>query len=674
MCDFGALTLQEEQFCKTIIGVGEQFLFRIKTFSTPNSTVILFLPTNPRGRFLIHKCIETIPELTSVSIGKSFQRRVVIFTITNRKLSKNSIKRRRGHTKSIHSPHFQRTMSSPRNVKKKPDQAIYVPRHRRNGSPIAEDKNKHNKPTDDSNQKKKVRKQKDLKNDKKFESSEQELLSSSNKEHNLNEKEPLKRKISNENTINTEHVKNTKLILDCAKCLAERLSQSIISDTYQNLRENAQHKKPKRKIPKVEVIVRQERVLPGIANNIVNLAIENAMQMITAIKIYDRKKEFNIDSAASLKSTQTEVASQNLPEVKPDTDNKPTTEVEQAPCNDKVEDLDDKVTKEIKSTQKPVMETKKEAEIEILESKKETHGSEITTIDKELDAKPSKKKKTSNMVKKDESVRPSKSKSKKGKKLKKQNNHEKENKDTDKSKKVVEIEPVVNGIDEKSLPGKKEIVNDQGAEEQEGDDTLDDWDANWTEDGECLSEDMKKELSMLTGIDKPNIENAEGIDYLNFTPTKNIELDQGEFGHIVEIFDFSPYLKNQDIFNAMNSAGIKDYNLTWVDDTHALAVFGSQSAAHSAIKQYVPVLQMRQVVNGSRASKSKARDLKEVLLPFKKRPESTGMVARNLVAGALGIRTNVSKEQRQKEKEILKEAREKRRKKKQDQKDVWENP
>lgn len=47
----------------------------------------------------------------------------------------------------------------------------------------------------------------------------------------------------------------------------------------------------------------------------------------------------------------------------------------------------------------------------------------------------------------------------------------------------------------------------------------------------------------------------------------------------------------------------------------------------------------------------------EVLLPFKKRPESTGMVARNLVAGALGIRTNVSKEQRQKEKEILKEAR-----------------
>ena len=49
--------------------------------------------------------------------------------------------------------------------------------------------------------------------------------------------------------------------------------------------------------------------------------------------------------------------------------------------------------------------------------------------------------------------------------------------------------------------------------------------------------------------------------------------------------------------------------------------------------------------------------LLDVLLPYKKRPESTGMVARNLVAGALGIRTTVSREQRQKEKQMLSEAR-----------------
>ena len=37
-------------------------------------------------------------------------------------------------------------------------------------------------------------------------------------------------------------------------------------------------------------------------------------------------------------------------------------------------------------------------------------------------------------------------------------------------------------------------------------------------------------------------------------------------------------------------------------------------AAHSALKVYVPMLQMRQVANGSRPSKSKAQDLKGMTL------------------------------------------------------------
>lgn len=32
--------------------------------------------------------------------------------------------------------------------------------------------------------------------------------------------------------------------------------------------------------------------------------------------------------------------------------------------------------------------------------------------------------------------------------------------------------------------------------------------------------------------------------------------------------------------------------------------------AHTALKQYVPILQMRQVINGARQSKMKARELK----------------------------------------------------------------
>lgn len=361
-----------------------------------------------------------------------------------------------------------------------------------------EDKNKHKNSNDESNKKKKDRKQKDLKNFQKLSPESEQKLCSSNKEHNSNEKKPVERKLSSENTTGNESVKNTKSILDCAKCLAERLSQSIISDSFQSLKEkNLLQNKPQRNILKVEVQVRQERVLPGIANNIVNLAIENAMQMIKAIKIYDRKKEIKNDSNDS---SQIEIASQSLPKVKKDTNNltKPATKVEKVANSDKVKDLDDKVTKKNNSTNKQTTDIKKEDKKEISESEHEIQDNETAALKKELDAKNKlpKKKKTSDIGKKDESVRPSKSKSKKGKKLKKQNIHEKENKELHKNENGNENQPVVNGVDDckKSLHEKEEIVNDQGKEEEEREDTLDDWDANWTEDGECLSEDMKKEV------------------------------------------------------------------------------------------------------------------------------------------------------------------------------------
>ena len=114
MCDFGALTLQEDQFCKTIIEVGEQFLFRIKTLSTLKNTVVLFLPTNPRGRFLIHKCIENIPELNSISIGESCQRRVVIFAANRQFHKNNNSGRRQTKSRKLHFLESATTMSSPR--------------------------------------------------------------------------------------------------------------------------------------------------------------------------------------------------------------------------------------------------------------------------------------------------------------------------------------------------------------------------------------------------------------------------------------------------------------------------------------------------------------------------------------------------------------------------------
>jgi len=47
----------------------------------------------------------------------------------------------------------------------------------------------------------------------------------------------------------------------------------------------------------------------------------------------------------------------------------------------------------------------------------------------------------------------------------------------------------------------------------------------------------------------------------------------------------------------------------------------------------------------------------DFLQPYKPRPETSATVARNLVAGALGLQTRVSKEQKELERRKLKEAR-----------------
>lgn len=200
----------------------------------------------------------------------------------------------------------------------------------------------------------------------------------------------------------------------------------------------------------------------------------------------------------------------------------------------------------------------------------------------------------------------------------------------------------------------------------------DDWDSNWTEEGECINEELRNELSRLTSKNDGK-RKSDAISYLEFEP-KEIMLDAGEFGHILELHNFSSAMKTQDLFFALTSLGIKDCSITWVDDTHALAVFANPNAAHTAMRTQSPLLEIRQVIDGTSQSRLKARDFKDVLLPYKKRPETSSLVAHNLVTGALGIKSKVTAEQRKKEREKLKEAKVQRKIKAKQKRDMWENP
>ena len=85
-----------------------------------------------------------------------------------------------------------------------------------------------------------------------------------------------------------------------------------------------------------------------------------------------------------------------------------------------------------------------------------------------------------------------------------------------------------------------------------------------------------------------------------------------------------------------------------------------------------PFVKTRSLSQGIAASKSKALRLSESHLPYKPRPATSATLARRLVSGALGLRVQVPKEQRDAEKNKLKKAKELRRKVAQQKEEAWE--
>lgn len=118
-----------------------------------------------------------------------------------------------------------------------------------------------------------------------------------------------------------------------------------------------------------------------------------------------------------------------------------------------------------------------------------------------------------------------------------------------------------------------------------------------------------------------------------------------------------------------------NFDIVWVDDTHALLVFTSELAAKNVLELVIPDLKMRPLSEASTASRAKAGKAIERLLPPKKRPPTSNSAAVRLIQGHLGVRTPVtreSREQRLAEAKVLKEAKERRRLNREAAEAVWE--
>ncbi|KAL9983610.1 hypothetical protein ACROYT_G005806 [Oculina patagonica] len=216
----------------------------------------------------------------------------------------------------------------------------------------------------------------------------------------------------------------------------------------------------------------------------------------------------------------------------------------------------------------------------------------------------------------------------------------------------------------------QELTGESCSKNDDDIDDDDNWESNFDESGDCLNPDYLEELSRLTGISNPEVHKTQ-YDYYSFKP-KDIELDDEEFGHILEIYNFSSELTTQDLMQALSSFRSKGFDIKWVDDTHALAVFASRLAAQDAIKLCSgPLMKLRPVSEGTTESKKKANYCFEFLQPIRERPQTSKLLADRLVTGALGMRSKMTREERVKEREKIKEAKNKRQQEKIQKAQIW---
>ncbi|XP_072515444.1 R3H and coiled-coil domain-containing protein 1 [Salminus brasiliensis] len=131
------------------------------------------------------------------------------------------------------------------------------------------------------------------------------------------------------------------------------------------------------------------------------------------------------------------------------------------------------------------------------------------------------------------------------------------------------------------------------------------------------------------------IENAQ-CDYSSF---ENAWLNiTEEFAHIIEIYGFPAIFKTDDLLDAFANYSEGGMKIKWVDNTHALGVFSSASAATQALSIKHPMVKTRMLSQGSRKAKCKAVRRAEFIQPVKERPRTDTAVASRMVTRALGLR------------------------------------
>ncbi|XP_040889238.1 R3H and coiled-coil domain-containing protein 1 [Toxotes jaculatrix] len=151
-----------------------------------------------------------------------------------------------------------------------------------------------------------------------------------------------------------------------------------------------------------------------------------------------------------------------------------------------------------------------------------------------------------------------------------------------------------------------------------------------TDADDDVTEEIKAHLKEAVSFSIEHVHN----DYSIY---ENVCINPHEFRHVIEIYDFPSVFKTDDLLDAFTDYSDGGMKIKWVDNTHALGVFSSESAALHALSICHPLLKARALAEGSKKAKGKAVRRAEFIQPVKERPRTDCAVARRMVTRALGL-------------------------------------
>ncbi|KAM9535648.1 R3H and coiled-coil domain-containing protein 1-like isoform 1-T1 [Salvelinus alpinus] len=118
----------------------------------------------------------------------------------------------------------------------------------------------------------------------------------------------------------------------------------------------------------------------------------------------------------------------------------------------------------------------------------------------------------------------------------------------------------------------------------------------------------------------------------------NVWLNQDEYAHVIEIYEFPAVFKTDDLLDPFADYSDGGMKIMWMDNTRALGVFSSQSSALHALSIRHPLLKTRTLSDSSKKAKGKAMRCAEFIQPVKERPWTDSAVAPSTVTTTLGLR------------------------------------